>query len=94
MIRVSFNIEETLSVKKIDFSFASLFYRSPVKPCFTVLLAARSRYPLTHYLFNYLWSMEIFYRSEFNGQSLIALTIRNIIKNRESSSNHDVRCNV
>lgn len=34
--------------------------------------------------------MEAFYRSAFNGPSLIALRTRNITKNRESSSDHDI----
>lgn len=82
MVRVSCNIEETLSARKIDFSSASLFYQSPVEPCLrrTVLLSVTNRYPLTHYLFNYLRPTELFYRSAFNGPSLIALRARNVTK--------------
>ncbi|KYN04035.1 hypothetical protein ALC62_04799 [Cyphomyrmex costatus] len=50
-----------------------------------------SRYPLTHYLFNYLWPTELFYRSAFNGPSLIVLRARNVTENRKSPLDHDAR---
>lgn len=79
MVLVSFNIEEFYLSEKIDFSSASLFYRSAVEPCLrrTVFLFATNKNPLTHYLFNYLRLTKVFY-STFNELALIVLKIRNV----------------